>query len=54
MESGMFGVRFGFAGIAVVAMSCLVSLTSETRANIKICQGLEQSYEQIERGASTV
>lgn len=54
MKSSTFGYQARFAAVTVVALSCVASLTSNARANVKMCQGLEQSYEQIERGASTI
>jgi ankyrin repeat protein len=40
--------------IFTAAFCCLVASAPGAHANIKICQGIEQSYEQIARGASTV
>ena len=49
----MSGCRVRFAAIAAAGLG-VVSFAPGAHANIKICQGIEQSYEQIERGASTV
>jgi len=49
----MSGCRVRFAAIAAAGLG-VVSFAPGAHANIKICQGIEQSYEQIARGASTV
>lgn len=45
---------FRVAAALIIALSCLAVLPSDTFANVKVCRGMEQRYEQIERGASTV
>ena len=45
--------RVRVAAMAVAALG-VVSFAPGAHANLKICQGIEQSYEQIARGASTV
>ena len=47
----MSGCRVRFAAIAAAGLG-VVSFAPGAHANIKICQGIEQSYEQIARGAS--
>ena len=45
---------FRVAAALIIALSCLAVLPSDTFANVKVCRSMEQRYEQIERGASTV
>ena len=54
VRSRMVLYRVRFAAAALAALCGALSLSSGAHANIKICQGIEQKYEQIERGASTV
>jgi ankyrin repeat protein len=42
------------ASVAAFALLCLTVLSGAALANVKICQGLEQKFEQIEREATTV
>jgi uncharacterized protein len=37
-----------------VTLPCLALFPAGTLANVKVCRSLEQHYEQIERGASTI
>ncbi len=48
----LYRVRLPAAALA--ALCGALPLSSGAHANIKVCQGFEQKYEQIERGASTV
>ena len=46
--------RVRFAAAASAALCCALSFSSGARANAKVCRGIEQRYEQIERGASSI
>ena len=48
--------KFPLRLTAVLAASlpCLASFPAATLANVKVCRSLEQRYEQIERGASSI
>jgi ankyrin repeat protein len=45
---------FRVAATLVATISCLASFPVATLANVKVCRSMEQRYEQIERGASTI
>ena len=42
------------AAALVGTVSCLAAFPASTLANVKVCRSLEQRYEQIERGASSI
>ena len=54
VRSRMVLYRVRLPAAAVAALCGALPLSSGAHANIKVCQGFEQKYEQIERGASTV
>ena len=45
---------FRVAATLATTLCCLASFPADSFANVKVCRSMEQRYEQIERGASTV
>ena len=54
MRSSVFLRRSHGIALAAVTSASLVFAGASAHADVKICQALEQRYEQIERGATTL
>src|SRR3972149_6222432 len=54
MKTVMFKSPLRVAAALAALLPLLASFPAATLANVKVCRSLDQRYEQIERGASTV